>query len=65
MPKWAEELQEADLSTVLTKDSKAGEKGLREQTMWWKKQSNNNSELPLAFYQKWQVKDHVTSYASL
>ena len=24
VPKWAEELQEADLSTVLTKDSKAG-----------------------------------------
>ena len=65
MPKWAEELQEADLTTVLTKDSKAGEKGLREQAMWWQKQSNNNSELPLAFYQKWKVNDHVISYASL
>lgn len=65
VPKWAEELQEADLTTVLTKDSKAGEKGLKEQAMWWQKQSNNNSELPLAFYQKWKVNDHVISYASL
>ena len=50
---------------MLTKDSKGGEQGLQEQTKWWKKQSNNNSELPLAFYQKWKCTDHVGSYASL
>ena len=65
MPKWAEDLKEADLPTVLTKDSKKGKEGLQEQAMWWKKQTNNNSELPLAFYQRFKVNDHVISYASL
>ena len=36
LPKWAETLNDkSDLKTVLTKDSKAGEKALYDQAMWW------------------------------
>ena len=58
----------SDLKTVLTKDSKEGEKALYDQAMWWKKQvkkRRQGCELPLAFYQKFHVKDAVISYASL
>ena len=33
--------------------------------MWWKKQTKNNAELPLTFYQKFKLNDKVISYASL
>ena len=69
LPGWAEKLNDkSDLKTVLTKDSKEGEKALYDQAMWWKKQvkkRRQGCELPLAFYQKFHVKDAVISYASL
>lgn len=38
LPEWAKNLNEkSDLKTVLTKNSKEGEKALQEQAMWWKK----------------------------
>ena len=39
IPKWAGELMEADLKTVLTKDSQAGEDGLAKSEAFWKKVS--------------------------
>ena len=36
LPGWAEKLNDrSDLKTVLTKDSKEGEKALYDQAMWW------------------------------
>ena len=54
IPKWAEDLKASDLKTVLTKDSKAGQKGIDENVLDWQKQAEynkGNCELPIKFYQ--------------
>jgi len=53
------------LKEVLTKDSKKGKEGLKDQEEWWKTQTKNNMELPLEFYKKFRLNDKILSYASL
>lgn len=50
LPQWAKDLKEADLATVLCKDSKEGKKGLKEQEKWWEDKQRGQSMLPLSFY---------------
>ena len=54
LPPWAQTLKEADLKTVITKDSKKGQEGIKDQVKYWE-HTKNLTSIPPSFWKHFKL----------